>query len=120
MDRPLTKSQIEKVDTALAAWVFSKGLAFNVITDRSLHDQVLCLLNSTYTERSTISAWTLRYRFLVQQDEDINDKVRSAVAHAAATCLFDHRWMDWHPQATCTERIPDNTDPIPAADYSHR
>jgi hypothetical protein len=31
MDRRLTESQIEQVDRALASWVFSKGLAFNVI-----------------------------------------------------------------------------------------
>lgn len=92
MDRQLTDTQVAEIDRALASWLYVRGLPFNLLADKSLQQDVLSKLNSTYASRSSITPWTLRYQFLQEEYFQLNTRVQQTLRCAQNVCLISDGW----------------------------
>jgi hypothetical protein len=91
-DRRLSTRQVHEIDTKLVRWAFGRGLPFSVISDGSLRDEVLGKLNASYSAQSTITPWTIRYRFLDDEFHMVEQDVIKALRNASTVCLVTDGW----------------------------
>jgi Protein of unknown function (DUF 659) len=91
MDRKLTDSQVLLADQFFARFIYTSGLSFNVLKNPNLKS-AFNVLNSTYVQKSQLSDWNIRNKFLDEEFESICFKMENAISKSNNMVLMSDGW----------------------------